>query len=106
MEERYGDRFCAYHRVDLHAGLRELAEGYQGPGQPAKIRLGSEVVGLDAEEGQLKLVDGTTVSKDFVVLADGMHVSLPFPSTPDGVDLYCVPSVASPQRYQASTRPR
>lgn len=77
MEERYGDRFCAYHRIDLHAGLRELVEqekGKEGWGPPTTIELGAEVVGVDADEGVLTLVDGSTIKKDFIVLADGTHV--------------------------------
>jgi salicylate hydroxylase len=77
VEEEYGDRFCAFHRVDLHTGLKELAEeekGGEGWGPAAKIRLGAEVVGVDAEEGVLTIVDGSTVKKDLIILADGAHV--------------------------------
>ncbi|KAF2465697.1 FAD/NAD(P)-binding domain-containing protein [Lindgomyces ingoldianus] len=74
VESRFGDRMCAYHRVDLHTGLRDLAERErEGWAPPAKIKLGAEVVGVDAEKGELTLSDGIRVEKDLVVLADGCH---------------------------------
>lgn len=71
VEERFGDRICAYHRVDLHRGLRELAEA-----AGVKIRLGCEVVDMDTEQGEFEIRGGERVKSDFVVLADGCHVSL------------------------------
>ncbi|KAF2270187.1 FAD/NAD(P)-binding domain-containing protein [Lojkania enalia] len=75
VEERFGERMCAYHRVDLHRGLREVAVGEQEGWAEAKIRLGAEVVGVDAEKGEVRLKGGETVVKEFLVLADGCHTA-------------------------------
>jgi hypothetical protein len=40
----------------------------------ADIRLGSEVVALNAEAGVLTLKDGSKIEKDLVVMADGSQV--------------------------------
>jgi len=70
VEEKFGERICAYHRVDLHRGLRECAERLG-----VEIRLGAEVLSVQAEKGEFVLECGEVVKKDFVVLADGCHVS-------------------------------
>ena len=70
VEERFGERICAYHRVDLHRGLREVAEAVG-----VKIRLACEVVDIDAGKGEFEIKGGERVKSDFVVLADGSHVS-------------------------------
>lgn len=91
VERRYGDRFCAFHRVDLHTVLRELAEqekGEEGYGPAATIHLGAEIVEVDADQGVLTVVDGRKIKKDLIVLADGNHVCclLSFPWNWDGAD--------------------
>jgi salicylate hydroxylase len=44
ISERYGCPFYLAHRVDLHDVLRRMATGVDGPGEPVKIMLRSEVV--------------------------------------------------------------
>ncbi|KAF1964196.1 FAD/NAD(P)-binding domain-containing protein [Bimuria novae-zelandiae CBS 107.79] len=68
VEEQFGDRMCAYHRVDLHSGLRELAEK-----EGAKIRLGAEAVDVQPGDGVVTFQSGEKVQKDFWILADGCH---------------------------------
>ncbi|KAJ4298281.1 hypothetical protein N0V90_006181 [Kalmusia sp. IMI 367209] len=68
VEERFGERMCAYHRVDLHSRLRDLVEK-----EGAQIRLGAEVVDVEPDEGVIELHGGGKVKKDFWVLADGCH---------------------------------
>ncbi|KAF1961722.1 FAD/NAD(P)-binding domain-containing protein [Byssothecium circinans] len=68
VEEQFGERMCAYHRVDLHSGLRDLAQRYG-----ARIRLGAEIVDVKPEEGTVEVSGGEIVKKDFWVLADGCH---------------------------------
>jgi salicylate hydroxylase len=76
-ERKYGFKWFAYHWVDLHSSLREMAEGNYGLfGKPAVITPGSEVIGLDCEEGILNLINGRKVKKDLTVLAGGGKVSL------------------------------
>lgn len=74
VEENYGHKFNAFHRVDLHNGLRELAREHD----VASIRLASEVCRIDCDAGSLTLADGTHVQKDLIVLANGDKVSLLF----------------------------
>lgn len=80
VEERFGGRMCAYHRVDLHSGLRDLAEA-----SGAQIRLGVEVVHVEPEEGIVTTQGGEKVKKDLWILADGCHC--PFLATIAGEDI-------------------
>lgn len=76
MEETYGHKNWAFHRVDLHDGLIKLATDPDlSKGHPAKIRLATEVVGVDCIKGALTLVNGEQSKKDMIVVADGAHVS-------------------------------
>lgn len=60
------------HRVDLHSGIRKLAvDTHKIP-----LHLSSQVVEADCETGQITLEDGTTIQKDLIIAADGIHVSL------------------------------
>ncbi|KAF2634806.1 FAD/NAD(P)-binding domain-containing protein [Massarina eburnea CBS 473.64] len=68
VEEQFGDRMCSYHRVDLHSGMRDLADRYG-----ARIRMGAEIVEIEPEEGVVTIEGGEKVKKDFWVLADGCH---------------------------------
>jgi salicylate hydroxylase len=74
-ESKYGAKGHFFHRVDLHTGLKELAQNPgSNPGfRPATIRLSSEVADIDCEAGIIKLADGDTFHKDLVVIADGVH---------------------------------
>lgn len=75
LKERFGHPYYLYHRVDLHNGLRELTlETRQGHPQ-TQLRLSSEVVDIDCENGILTLKDGSQITKDLLVVADGVHVS-------------------------------
>ncbi|KAI0552947.1 hypothetical protein F4679DRAFT_30565 [Xylaria curta] len=72
--EKFGftDPWLMTHRVDLHNALRSLAEkGYQG--RSVKIHLNSKVESVNAETGEVHLMDGRTVQGDLVVGADGAH---------------------------------
>lgn len=74
--------YWAFHRVDLHRGLRDLATRPDEPGgmgPPVDIRLGCEAARVDCEEGIVRLADGQTVAKDLVIIADGAHVSVTRP---------------------------
>ncbi|KAM3415702.1 hypothetical protein BST61_g9217 [Cercospora zeina] len=71
VPEKFGYNLNAYHRVDLHRGLREMAEG---PG--VDILLGTEVVDLDCEEGVVKFKDDSSAKQDLIVVADGIRSEL------------------------------
>ncbi|KAF2212456.1 hypothetical protein CERZMDRAFT_84791 [Cercospora zeae-maydis SCOH1-5] len=71
VPDRFGHNFNAYHRVDLHRGLRDIAERLG-----VEILLGEEVVDLDCEEGVLKFKDDTSAEHDLIVVADGIRSEL------------------------------
>jgi salicylate hydroxylase len=71
VRAKYGYMFNAFHRVDLHNGLRELAERHHS----VPIRLGCEVCHVDCEAGIISLTDGAHVQKDLIVVANGDKVS-------------------------------
>lgn len=71
VEPEFGHRYNAYHRVDLHRGLKTMADDLG-----VKIQLGREVVDLDCAEGVLTFKDGTTSKHDLVVVADGIRSTL------------------------------
>ncbi|KAI1742202.1 FAD/NAD(P)-binding domain-containing protein [Xylaria scruposa] len=72
--EKFGftDPWLMTHRVDLHNALRLLAEkGFHS--RSVKIHLNSKVESVNAETGEVHLMDGRTVKGDLVVGADGTH---------------------------------
>lgn len=56
------------HRIDLHEGLRNLDLSLG-----VKMHLQNAAVSIDAEAGSVVLEDGTTVTGDGVIGADGIH---------------------------------
>ncbi|KAI9695404.1 MAG: hypothetical protein M1820_008659 [Bogoriella megaspora] len=64
----FGANFNAFHRVDLHKGLREMAEQLG-----IKIHLGQEIVGLDCETATITTATGDVVQTDLVILGDGIN---------------------------------
>lgn len=75
VEKTYGCKWNFYHRVDMHQELKELALDPEGPGKAAVIKLGSQVVDVDCEEGTMTIKDGSKHQFDLVIIADGQHVS-------------------------------
>lgn len=76
VEAKFGHRFCAYHRVDIHNLMRETAVSEALPGRPVSIHLGSQVMDINCEEGIMTLYDGTRIAKDLLIIADGIKVSV------------------------------
>ena len=76
-EEKYGAPFMAVHRVDLHTELLRLAlQDGEGKGkglEPATLKLGAPVAGIDTQAGVIELEDGSKHGADLVVAADGLH---------------------------------
>jgi salicylate hydroxylase len=76
--ENYGSRFNApwylSHRVDLQNELKRLALNGSDRFPAAKLHLSKPVVDVDCENGVLKFGDGSTIRKDVIVGADGVHV--------------------------------
>ncbi|CAG8979137.1 hypothetical protein HYALB_00000270 [Hymenoscyphus albidus] len=72
-EELYGGNIYFAHRVDLHEALKKLATTKDGPGIPATIHVKSPVVSYDPEGPSMSLADGTLITADLVIAADGIH---------------------------------
>ncbi|PQE26387.1 salicylate hydroxylase protein [Rutstroemia sp. NJR-2017a BBW] len=72
IEREYGAKFYYSHRVDLHEELMKLATE-EGEGIPARVRNRAEVVKYNTEAGTVTLKDGSTLSADLIIGADGVH---------------------------------
>ena len=68
--KRYGVSLMAVHRVDLHKELLRLALDGKNA---ASLRLGARVVKVDAEQGIVRLDDGSAHQADLIIAADGLH---------------------------------
>ncbi|KXH63220.1 FAD dependent oxidoreductase [Colletotrichum salicis] len=68
----YGSPWYFAHRVDLHEELKRMATAADG-GPPVTFKLRSEVTSYNPEAASFTLRDGTVVSADLVVVADGIH---------------------------------
>lgn len=90
------------HRVDLHAGLRELAIGDAGDGSPAELQLLAKVEKYNAESGTVYLENGTSHQADMIIAADGIHSQAA--SYINGVDLPAKPSSSSVIRFLIPTQ--
>ena len=74
VEEKYGAKWNFYHRVDVHNSLKEIATSPNaGAGKPVVVRLGSQVIDVDCENGIITVKNGGKYQKDLVVIADGQH---------------------------------
>ena len=62
------------HRAILHEQLKKVATSPDGEGFPAELHTSSKVVELDPGTGTLTLEDGSTVSADLIIGADGIYV--------------------------------
>ena len=73
LEENLGFPYRAFHRVDLHNTLRELALRDDGKGPRVELRLGVKIVRVDVENAEIEMRDGTVWKGDLLVGADGIH---------------------------------
>jgi salicylate hydroxylase len=94
--ETYGADRVLYHRVDLLEALKEAATTTDGLGEPVKIILSSCVIDSDSSRGTVKLADGTAMSGDLIIAADGIHSKLRKCIT--GSDVGAVPTGTSAYR--------
>lgn len=72
---KFGAKMGFYHRVDLHNTLKQMVTSTDGTqsGLPAVIELGCAVIDVDCEAGIISLADGKKVTKDLIVIADGIR---------------------------------
>ncbi|KAF2846019.1 putative salicylate hydroxylase [Plenodomus tracheiphilus IPT5] len=73
FESRFGAPLYLAHRVDLHNELKRLALAPTGITRRAKLNLSTPVIGIDCVNGVLQFEDGSSVRKDVIVGADGVH---------------------------------
>ncbi|KAF7191576.1 FAD-dependent urate hydroxylase, partial [Pseudocercospora fuligena] len=77
---RYGADCQAMKRSDFRDELYRLASAPSTElgigGDPAQVVLNTTVIGLDPEKGIIELQDGTKVSADAIIIADGVHSRL------------------------------
>ncbi|KAK1466121.1 hypothetical protein CCUS01_07469 [Colletotrichum cuscutae] len=77
VSEPFGSEWLLMHRGDLRDELLRLATGDAAKlgisGPPATVVEGVQVVGVDVEEGKVKLKNGEEVTADVIVGADGIH---------------------------------
>ncbi|KAK1711919.1 uncharacterized protein BDZ83DRAFT_757201 [Colletotrichum acutatum] len=77
VSEPFGSEWLLMHRGDLRDELLRLATGDAAKlgisGPPARVLEGVQVIGVDVEEGKVKLKDGEEVTADVIVGADGIH---------------------------------
>ncbi|KZT36088.1 FAD/NAD(P)-binding domain-containing protein [Sistotremastrum suecicum HHB10207 ss-3] len=76
LKQNYGAPWFFCHRVDLHVELRRLATESEGEGKPCVLHLGCPVKVIDAEAGSITLLDGTVVTGDLLIGADGINSSV------------------------------
>ncbi|KAJ0368815.1 hypothetical protein COL26b_010701 [Colletotrichum chrysophilum] len=95
IANEYGSPWYFAHRVDLHQELKRMATAADG-GPPLTIKLRSEVTSYDPENAAIGLSDGTTITSDLVVVADGIHsagveavLGSSNPAYPAGQDNFC-----------------
>jgi 2-polyprenyl-6-methoxyphenol hydroxylase-like FAD-dependent oxidoreductase len=72
--QRWKHPWHLVHRIGLHDELKTLATRSSGSGTPAKLHTLSKVVKIDPQQGTIRLEDGSTVSADVIICADGIHV--------------------------------
>ncbi|WDK23674.1 FAD binding domain-containing protein [Colletotrichum graminicola] len=70
---KYGAHLYYAHRVDLHSNLKRMATAPDGPGTPVTIKTKSEVMAYDPETPSMTLTDGTILTGDLLIGADGIH---------------------------------
>lgn len=89
------------HRADLHQALKDKAVSTEESGHPVKLLLNSAVVSYDPVEGSVTLQDGSILTADLIVAADGLHskacayiLGYEFPSRPSKTTVirFTVPS--------------
>ncbi|KAK1974485.1 hypothetical protein LZ30DRAFT_640235 [Colletotrichum cereale] len=69
----HGAHLYYAHRVDLHSNLKRMATALDGPGTPVTIKTKSEVMAYDPETPSMTLTDGTILTGDLLIGADGIH---------------------------------
>jgi len=73
LEQKIGFPHRAFHRVDLHNALRELALGDDVKGPRVELKLGVRIMRVDVESAEIEISDGSLWRGDLLIGADGIH---------------------------------
>jgi len=71
--EKYGAPSVFSHRVDLHEALKSMALNEVGDGVPVELVTKASVASYDPRAGAITLEDGSVLTADLIVAADGVH---------------------------------
>lgn len=72
-KEKFGYDTMGFQRCDLHQILLKTALSHDGKGTPCKLVTGKLAVGVDCDLGKVTFENGTTITADLVIAADGIH---------------------------------
>lgn len=70
---RFGTDYNNFHRIDLHAHLKNTAVSPDGAGPPAVLKTWHKAVAMDPAAGVLTFENGATATHDAIVCADGIR---------------------------------
>ena len=70
---KFGTDYNNFHRIDLHNVLKQTAVQEAGKGTPCKLEVWHKAVEIDAEAGSVKFENGTSVTADVIIAADGIR---------------------------------
>jgi salicylate hydroxylase len=73
IEEHLGFPYRAFHRVDLHNTLKEMALKNDGTGLEIHLKLGVNIVRVDVENAEIETDDGIVWKGDISIGADVVH---------------------------------
>lgn len=73
IEENLGFPYRAFHRVDLHNALRDMALRDDGERPKVDLKLGTKITGVDVQNAEIETEDGELWKGDLLIGADGVH---------------------------------
>lgn len=71
--EKFGFPYYNFHRIDIHSVLKKSATSVEGDGRPCEMVLNHKAIEVDYESGRVKFDNGTEISADLVIAADGIR---------------------------------
>ncbi|RVX74932.1 hypothetical protein B0A52_01209 [Exophiala mesophila] len=103
MAARFGAPWLLFHRVDLHNELKRLAtEPRPSTAAVARIHLLAEVVDINLD-GTLTLADGKKLTKDLIVVADGVKTRFATKVVGKDVSTRAIPTGTAVYRFLIPT---
>ncbi|KAJ7265854.1 salicylate hydroxylase [Mycena haematopus] len=72
-EEEWGNVYNMFHRQDMHLTLFKTATMTEGKGRPCNVFIDHICDTVDAEAGTVTFKNGTTVTADLIIGADGIR---------------------------------